>query len=956
MSVDHPTFLQTAFEKIAYANSYKEPLQELLCSEYITICHDFDLTQIQDSWSWRITHLAREIAFFLIDDKGEFKRRTLIKAIRILQNNLYSLGPNRHHDSKPFSHLLKILQLFFSEQEYMKALRRIRRPDSHQGAEQLIRETLFLSDVERVTDAHARRAALSALLTNLRQNVGSCFATAPAIMIQQEQPLQFLADIGQLLGTGQLKRVYEGVEYAVPLSINWGVGDLYRPLYLSSLGSDPFKTLASSPGLRAALETSVNIEKNLEELIKESCIWLNPDDPFALFTADDILKHIFLQIHGVTEEDVKKYREQPVAGIVGELLVQAPYMREGKSRLCEQFIRSYERAKKVFKGFTDNALLKAWEFSLASLSESKADFAKWNFYASLGIQPEEPFGIGESVHKHLQEKLNRINEEIEAHQSRYDHLYAQVKYLEGRMRRASTPSEAEWLRADYRIRRHELDRVLAEQDEEHEKGKKLAQIFPFLIDFYGKKIRDYFQEVYDSQMQDVTTNPYDDSPAGFRLLYKHGRSNTALWTMIYSSTEYLQHLSSFFSATEIELEQLPEMEGIERDLSELMTAIITTIKRPEFLETSFYRLAKAYREPIIKDPLRHLDQVKRKPWAYISGGTMGTLVSCYYSNPDKPNEERRWIESENELLAFLIDIMKELPLSTQKLYLKDPNRSMLAFSPTHAFLAKPGWKLFRQAWESDLYTYTWIRDLWHNPQLHFLDDHLLDGRMMDYLVSELLRFIPVGYRPLVKNILSSFPYSLRADEFRERTLKALSYEKWLRGKRHLELVAEELDSILYRSFPLFPEHELNKRLYTLFEALEDIDEKTQTKLYKQIEELETGRYKIFSANDLRNIAKGLLIRVLGSTRSSIPFHQRITEVMQANKLAYPAPILVADTNWVKNTFGFTVNPGTGKLEFWRFDDCGGEGRPIAIWRRYLDGTDRQDWGLYTNPSQYGQFL
>ncbi len=865
-------------------------IEALLCSEFDEICGDFDATKIQDSWSWRNTYIAKELACLLIDDKGELKQRVLKQAIRILEANFYSLASNRYHDHARQSHLLKILRFFSLDQEHGYALKRICCPDGHQGALNLIRATLSLSNRERLTNVHARRAALSALLTSLRQNVGSCFATAPAIMIQQDQPLQFLADIGQLFGTGRLKRIYEGVEYTVPISVSWGVGDLLRAIPVASLGPDPIKTLARSPGLRAAKLT-------------EKMLSLDIQDPFAYFTADQVIKAA-LKDH-----------------------------------------TRYEKAKNAFKALTDNPLLKSWEFTLASLSESKADFAKWNLYISLGIQPGEPYGIGESLQQHLQEQIDRINDEIEEHQVRYEHFFAGIKYLEGRLRSASTSSELEWLRADYRLRQQEINRVISERDILHDKGKSLANFLPLMVDFYGEKIREYFQEVYDPQMHDVSTNPYDDSPAGFRLLYKHGRANTALWTMIYSSEEYLESLTAFFIATENELRQLPAVEGIEKEVSELITVVITTIKRPEFLESSLVRLARAYNEPL---------SGARKPWAYVSGGTMGTLASCYYNNPTPPKEEKRWVESETELLAFFIDTIKELPLSVQKMFQQDPSRSMLAFSPTHAFLCKPGWKLFRKGWESDLYTYTWIRDLWHHPQLNFLDDHILENRMMDHLVSELLLVIPPGYRPIVQNILKTFPFPMRADEFREHVKNALSYEKWLRGGRHLELLLEELDSILYRTLPLFPEHALQERLRVLFESIDEIDDQLQKKLVQLIDKVDVGRYKIFSASDLRKFAKELLIEALKSTRSAIAFHEKISQAMWKNKFAYPEPILVADTNWVKNAFGFTVNPGTGNIDFWRFDESGTEGRPLSVWRRYINGTDHQEWGLYTAPFEYGQ--
>src|SRR5262249_30996339 len=155
---------------------------------------------------------------------------------------------------------------------------------------------------------------------------------------------------------------------------------------------------------------------------------------------------------------------------------------------------------------------------------------------------------------------------------------------------------------------------------------------------------------------------------------------------------------------------------------------------------------------------------------------------------------KRWIENENELLAFLIDAMKELPLSVQQMLDQDPNKSLLAFSPTHAFLCKPGWGLFKQGWESDTYTYTWIRDYWVAPQKKFLDSILLDVRMMDLLIHKFLNVIPPGYRPVAKNVLRGFDYGMSPPDFREKVLKALSYERWLQQGRLLAHFGEELDS------------------------------------------------------------------------------------------------------------------------------------------------------------------
>lgn len=957
-SIDQEMFLEAIFEKLSSRKPLEDPLQALLAEDWVQLCNAFDLTSIQESWSWRNVHMSRTLAKLLIDNNGLVNKNLLEKAIDLLKARLYSLGPNRHHDDARQVHLLNMLQLLASNKELSNALKRISRPYGHAVAERIIREALLLGEMVPLTDAHARQAALSALLTDLRQNVGSCFATAPAILIQQTQPQQFLSDIGQLFAIGRLTRVFGGVEHVVPMSAGWGVGDLLRPFYLAMLGEHPLQKLSLSPGLQQAFQAAGLIDKRVDEeekmtvchhLLAESAI--EDRDPFQPLTADYILKTVLLKAFNVTEQDVIRAREGNTDRMA------AGFFREyaSKQAAASRYIKALEMAKGAFKAMTDNALLKAWEFTLASLAETKADFAKWNFYTSLGLNPEEPEGIGKALYEKLQEQLNRVNKELEEYQSRYDHLYAQTKSLEVRFQRVETQKDADWLRSEYQMRRHEIGRVLAERDEIYEKGQKLSQILPFLSTFYGEKIREYFQEVYDPEMHDVSANPYDDTPAGFRLLYKHGRGNTSLWTMIYSAEEYLQYLSAFFVATEIELSHSPQLEDLQREVGELITAVLMTLKRPEFLESSLYRLSRAYQEPLVHNPMEHLDQVKRKPWAYISGGTMGTLVSCYYAKIDLPKEEKRWVESENELLAFLIDTMKGLPHPVQKIYQQNPAYPMLAFSPTHAFLCKPGLKLFREGWESPDYTYTWIRDRWMAPQKDFLESFLLDERMMDYLIDKLLLMMPAGYPSLVKKIFNNFPFSMRPFEFREYVLKALSYEKWIQKGRRLDMVAEELDSLLYKCLPLFPDYALREKLEAIFNSISGIDTPLKKTLWATLDAADEhrGKYRILSSHDLLKSAQGILMLALNKTRTELPFFQKILFAMRQLGFSYPEPLLFADTNWVKNLFGFTLNPGTEKLELWRFDEYGSEGKPMSIWKQYVDGTDPKEWGVYNAPYEYG---
>lgn len=961
-SFDDERFYPFIYEKIEEQtkSDSEDPLERLLSEEWFETSLAFDQTMIQESWCFRNAQLGRELAQLLIDEKGIIQKNIILRAIHILQEKLYSLGPKRYKDDVRRKELLAQLQALYTDERLTAEIKKIAKPVGLHIADVIIRKTLQLSDDVLLTDAHAKQAALAALLTKLRQNVGSCFATAPAIAILQQQPHQFLADMVQLLGSGKLFRVFEGNAYAVPLSVSWGMGDLHRPFLLSTLGSDPCYTLSFSPGLIAALtqaglldDEGESKQKQCEKLLRTNP-YLSNEDPFIVLTPDQILSSILLHYYEITYEDVEEYRSRPREGVMGDFIIQVPYTKEGKSIAALRYLKSYEEAKSAFKAIVDNALLKAWEFTLASLSESKADFAKWNLAASLGLDPQEEQGIGQCLHQAIQEEVHELEKEIESYQNRLDLVYAALKSLEGRVGRAGSESELGWLNAEYQTRKFEYHRLTIERDERHEMARQLISFLPILLNFYVDKFKEYFQEVYDAQMHDVGPSPYDDSPAGFRLIYKHGRTNPSLWTNISTPSEFLQALTSFFVATEVEIAHLPQVKGIESKISRLITTLFLHLRRPEFLESAFERLARAYREPLVSKPLENLSRVHRKPWSYISGGTMTTLVSCYYGTHRKLEEKARWIENEVELLVFLIDIMKEMPRSLQQEFIQNPQKALLAFSPTHAFLFKPGLDPFCQAWKEETYTYTWVRDRWILPAERFLFSLVLDFRMMDRLIDEISLTLPQGYKAYFKTLFRTFPHAMQPPEFREYLLKTLSYERWIQKEGPLRQFADSIDAIFYRCLPLFPEDRLKEHVETVFQSIEEIDSTFRNKLMGHFQgpAAKMGRYKMLTAADLLACLKTLLLVTTQETKSEIDYHSHIVRAMQNRGLCLPAPILFADTNWVNLSFGFTVSPGSGKLELWRFDDSGLEGTPMSIWKQTLNGTVKKEWGVYPNPRQY----
>lgn len=970
--IDHPLFYPRVFAlsarqlKMRRSNA-ADPVSQIVIEEYDELSRRLDRSQIQESCSVRNVMRSRFLAQLLIDEKGEVNLHLLPKAIAYIQEHLYSLGPQRQYDGKRQEHILKVLRLLQTDKDISRLLKKFTRPLSNKWAEELIRCTLQLSPTTVVTDAHTRQAVLAAWLCYLRQNVGSCFATAPAEIVHDEQPTLFLQDLLDLIATGRLKRTFGGIENSVPLSASWGSGDLKKPLLImmSSKGITP--EIWHSPGLIAAFEAIgfLNPTEKIKQKVHQLEGWLKPliqhgYSPFKVLTAEEIIRKILMQTLGITEKQLKEVESRPRGMIQTRMIMHAPMAAKssgGIGERCANFLQLFEVAKNAFKSLADNALLKAWEFTIASFSDTKYEFARWNMYASLGLGSNEPGGIGQCIYHTIQHKLNEANRKVQDIQYEYEMVYTQVKTLESRMRHASSEKEAQWLKVEYQTHANEYYFLQEQRDAAQGQASALVDLYDNLYAIYVELFKDYFQEVYDADMQEVTAGPFDDSPAGFRLLYKHGRSNTSQWTLIKNQYDYIESLASFFVATEPQIAHSLEGKKIEKDLSDVVTAIINHVKTKEFLESAFYRMAAAHHAPAIKDPLDHLDQIEKKPWAYTSGGTMNTLVSSYYRIDEKPAESEKWVENEMELLVFFADTLKRIPPPLVEAYLKGQRQSMLMQSPTHAFLFKPFLSPFKDAWSSEEYTYTFIRDRYIRPAELFVGRLLLNDDMLAYLIQQLNEKVPENYQPRFKTVFSQLKGPLNPMFFRDYLVDLLDHDRGLRHGARPVLAADEIDGFLYSQLPLFTVTELKERIHKIFSLLPGMGARTVDhvlQLFEQIP-LKKGDLPYIGARQLQDICKALLCLTEASTTTSHDYHLHISLAAQKLGFAMPAPLIFADTNWVKDMFGFVVNPGTGKLELWRIDYTGSNGSPMSSWKQWLDGS-RPDlkWGIYIKPYQYGQ--
>jgi hypothetical protein len=387
-----------------------------------------------------------------------------------------------------------------------------------------------------------------------------------------------------------------------------------------------------------------------------------------------------------------------------------------------------------------------------------------------------------------------------------------------------------------------------------------------------------------------------------------------------------------------------------------VTALINHVKTKEFLETAFHRMAAAHQVPLIMNPLDNLDKVEKKPWVYTSGGTMNTLVSCYYRLEDKPKEASKWFENDLELLVFLADTLKHIEKPQINPYLDGRRTLMLMQSPTHAFLLKPLSNLFKGLWTGEEYTYTYIRDRFVKPAENFLEEMLLDADSIHFIVQNLIQKIPENFKPRFKDLFGMLAGPINPLFLRQIIVDGLEEDRGLRYGRSPILSADEIDSFLFSYLPLFPVRELKERLEKLLILLPFITEEKAGQMMDLLERIPLSRMENrMGACQLQDCCKALICLSEGNTSFPHDYHLLISQAAQQLGYSLPEPIIFADTNWMRHYFAFVTNPGTGRFELWRVDYTGLYGHPMSNWKEWLNGS-RPDlrWGVYIKPSEYGQ--
>ena len=164
----------------------------------------------------------RYLAIHLIDEEGVFQVHLAEKLCKTLKKEPIKAYPDSPFDAYCTSHFIRVIEHFCKSKSAVVLLSKFTIPVSSKYVEKLVHYSMGDIQEGPISKSMLRRAVFSALLTPLRQNIGSCFATAPAIVIQLEQIDNLLLDLHEIISTGKMVRTIAGNSFTIPLSFSCG--------------------------------------------------------------------------------------------------------------------------------------------------------------------------------------------------------------------------------------------------------------------------------------------------------------------------------------------------------------------------------------------------------------------------------------------------------------------------------------------------------------------------------------------------------------------------------------------------------------------------------------------------------------------------------------------------------------------------------------------------------------
>lgn len=932
---------------------HKQPKEHdnIFCVEDDELFRAYQATALQSPLAAKNIALARNTAHYILTDNGEIDAVKVVRAIEHLSSCLYPLGPQRYDETKAREHLLNMLHAIKQESEIKERIKKFFVP-SYTKIQDLIRQTLALDPGSILTPTHVRQAVLTALFCYLRQDVGSCFVTAFAIRIHQEYPILFIKDMDHLLTSGKISRIVGSREISVPINLSGCIGELFKPIRILDLYPDPLIKLSLSPGLKNAflaadlIKTLDDPQIRVQQLLSHEYLMNKLQYIDETITANEIIESTLLHHYQISSHAQQALLYQEVFYGKQQTVFPGEHQNLSQNQRIYSYLAAYHAAKTAFIRDTQNPLLKSWEYTLATLADANNPSTLNHMRIALGWDAQDPQSIAHVIQQSVEQEIHNAQQLIEKCEQTYHEAHAQLDYIESRMKHPLNAEDNKILLMDHIRFRQELNQALYDWNSAQEKAKKLLALPSFILSFYTKILPQYFRSSYDAFIQEFSSN-YGDIPAGFRILFTHGRSHPHTWSPIYSLTEFITFLSEFFSSTEGDLLGKHGVLGLEKETSSLLDKVIAHLHKNTFQESAIIRILKAYQQPVPSSILNNLDKIFHTPWVYVSGGTVDTLIQDYFENTGKPIQINKHPENAHELAAFFSDALKDLP-SAIKNYLEDGSHHLIASSPTHVFSITAGSPLFREAWNNDWYSYTWLRDIWMKQQQDFLKNTILYEQDIYTFID---RFCTKYSLKKVTKDFHDFcsDYSLTLPDLYDKASRFLN--KVLADfPHHHALYHRRLAHTLVQDVPYISEQQIPDVIENICGYLGLSSRITYEKFHSLIEQF-IPKLSLLSSQDIRHVMMGILMKSYRRIYFEEDLFLRLTTAMRHHQLSYPAPLLFGDTNWAYSYFGFILHPGTQKIDLWKFNYVGLQGYPLENTQELFAVS--QPWTLYANPIDYG---
>lgn len=843
-----------------------------------------------------MTHRSRSLAIWLMQPSTNLEKERLKKAISLIDSCPGFSILDEGFSPAYFTSARSTLALLLENEKALLDFNRLSLPLASKFAEDLVAATL--GHEGKIGEKEIKAAVLSALFNPLRQSVGSCFATAPGILIQKEQVLTLLSDLTHLLTMGKMTRVGQEGEYKVPFAISFG-----GEFLLKMVPPHGRLFLQEFPPIAHAfnkIDPSIDVASLIKKAMKKQ-EWM---------TFKELIELLAFCYFGLDPEEIK-----PSAALKKEK--HSPLRREGHknaeiSRKIERCTELKRHMETLLGSYFSNPLLKAWEFTLASLADYSVGAFKGNMVVALGFDPEKKGGIGQLIYRYLEEKLKMSNHKLLEMQQEYERARQHLESIQALMASSQDVERIRRLKVEGESSLYHLRTCEELMDESRVESTEYSKFFQFLLEQYELLFSLYFQEVYDPELQEIKADLFEDSPAGFRLVYKYGRNEPKLWDPILDAPSYIESLKDFFRSTELSLLHSCSWEKGKEEIGLIIGDILRYIETNEFIDSAFARVRSF-----------GFSAAKKTPWSYISGGTLETLVSCYFELNKKMSGEEFTVQNPLDLSVKIIDLLKDLP--TQK----GEKSLLLMQSPTHAFLIDRDLPSLKKAIHDSGFTYTWVRDEIIARGKGFYASQFLGEKEQEYLLERILRTL-------------SFPLPHASFRGQEGSSLADVQTLFLRFFKNLKLPESALKSLIQaemvKSLPFLS----NETCFALMHENYEMFDMSAAASF--------DAFPLFSFSEAIEVLKWCAFKK-NKMQWKVDYTKEIKDLLFNKGFSPPPMLYFADSNWSIYHFAFCVNPVSLELEFWRASPNLKEASPMPSWLPFFGNAEKK-WKIFHKKSEY----